>query len=229
MRRARTAEVVMFKADDVFAAACAAQRINGEYLKESQSTFDPETQEVIAVKHPNKVIMRQMLTDLAEAALITDADRYHAQVIRTYFQCKLMEVLSGTANDFIKNAVALSSKEEFAANEWLGLATVACLPQSYERGLKRDEQNERKADALAVSSHFGKVGDKVKGQCVIIDARYSQNWNVWYVTAKFGNDVILFTYKSELAAGKTYDFAGTVKAHRDGAVTQLNRVKLTAV
>lgn len=223
-KTARTAVAIMFKAEDVFAAACAAQRINGVYLKDAQTEMDPVTYETISVKQPNKVIMRQMLTEHAE--LITDVDRYNAQVVRNYFQCKLIEVLSNTANDFIRNAVDLASREEFASNDWLGLATVACLPQSYERGLKRDERNEIKSDAIAVSKHFGKVGDRVAGECEIIDARYSQNWDTWYINAKHGTDVILFAYKKELEVGKTYQFSGTVKGHRDDSVTQLNRVKI---
>jgi hypothetical protein len=221
--RKNQAEVRKFPAANVWAAACAAQRINGEYLKEPKTDYN-ENYEAIRTREANKVVMRKIMIDTPE--LVTDEDHRHAQDARQYWQCKMMEVLSEKANDFTRTAVELAGREEFAANDWLGLATIACLPQSWVSGLERDARTEKKMDAQMGSQHFGKISDKVQGELTVMESRYSQKWETWYVTAKVGANVVLFAYRSELKPDTTHKFKGTVKAHRDDNVTQLNRVRL---
>lgn len=225
MRKAKTT-VVMFNINDVFAAACAAQRINGEYLRSPEYSFDEKTVENKIVRQSNKDLVHKMLTDPDMAAFVTDSDRKDSETVRTYFQCKLMDVLSNTANEFTKLAVSLASRSEIASNDRYSLAVIASLPKSHISGIERDKKNESKADAMSLSQHFGTIGTRVTGECEVIDARFSHNWNIWYVTARFNNNVILFTYKSELATGAKHQFTGTVKSHRENNVTQLNRVKI---
>lgn len=221
VRAKKAVNVRMFSADAVFAAACAAQRINGEYLKFSD--FNTETE---ITRRPNKELLRSILIEPEFEAVVTDADRKQADEIRNYFRCKLMDVLAGTASDFLRNAVDLASRDEIAANDWLNLAIISSLPQSYVRSIERDAAKMQKDEAMSVSQHFGNVGDKVTGKATVIDSRYSQNWGVYFVTAKFGTKVILFSYRNTLEAGAEVEFKGTVKAHRENFVTQLNRVKL---
>lgn len=221
--KSKQVEARMIPADMVWAAACAAQRINGEYLKEATHVFDDDYK-VISTREANKVLMRTIMIDKTE--LITDEDRAQVAEIRQYFQCKLMEVLSGRANSFTQTAVELASRDEFAHNDWLGLATVACLPQSYVRGLERDKRNEVKQEAVYVSQHVGKIGDKMRGELTILESRYSEKWATHYVTATYESNVVLFSYRSALDAGIKHKFAGTIKAHRDDNITQLNRVRL---
>jgi hypothetical protein len=222
--RKNDVNVQKFPAADVWAAACAAQRINGEYLKERTHTYD-DNYTVTSTKQANKVLVRTMLLEKPE--LIQDEDRLLGAVVQNYFQCKLMDVLADRANDFTRTAVELAGREEFAANDWLGLATAACLPQSYARGLERDARNETKMEAQLSSQHFGKVGDKVAGELTVLESRYSRKWEAWYVSATVGTNVVLFAYRGELTAGTKHKFKGSVKAHREDNVTQLNRVRLT--
>jgi hypothetical protein len=217
------AEVRKFPAADVWAAACAAQRINGEYLKEPQNEYDDQYN-VISSRPANKVLMRSILIENPE--LVMEEDRLQAALVQQYFLCKLSEVLSGQANGFTRSAVDLASREEFESNDWMGLATVACLPHSYQRGVERDARTERKMEAQFGSQHFGTVGDKVAGELAVLESRYSQKWETWYVTASVGTNVVLFAYRGELKAGTKHRFKGTVKAHREDRVTQLNRVRL---
>jgi hypothetical protein len=222
--RKSNADVRKFPAPDVWAAACAAQRINGEYLKERTNTYAEDHYTVLTTREANKVLLRKLLIDTPEE--ITEEDRLKGPMVQSYFQCKMMEVLAEKANDFTRTAVELAGREEFAANDWLGLATVACLPQSWMRGLERDARMEKKMDAQLGSQHFGKIGDKVQGELTVLESRYSQKWETWYVSAKVGANVVLFAYRSELKPDTAYKFKGTVKAHREDNVTQLNRVRL---
>lgn len=217
----KTVNVRMFPADTVFAAACAANRINGEYLKANTTDFETQVTRIA-----NKELLRSILIDCEQENTIIDADIKMASEVRNYFRCKMMEVLAGTASSFIHTAVNIAALEEFASNNWLGLAFVACLPSSYERGIKFDEAKMQKYDLMSTSQHFGEIGEKVTGKATVIESRFSQNWGVYFVTARFGNNVILFSYRSDLENGSEIEIKGTVKAHRDDFVTQLNRVKL---
>jgi len=71
--KTRTQKVtVNYNADDVWSAACAAQRINGSYVKlSSVSESDPAT-----TKLSNRMIVEQLLTDQSG---ITDTDREHGK------------------------------------------------------------------------------------------------------------------------------------------------------
>ncbi len=213
----------MFPAADLWAAACAAQRLNGEYLKERTHTYD-DNYAVTSTREANKVVMRRLLIDAPHEIL--DEDRLKGVMVQTYFQCKLMDVLADRANDFTRTAVELASREEFLSDDRLALATVACLPQSWARGIKRDAQTERKMDAQLGSQHFGKIGEKVQGELTILESRYSQKWETWYVSAKVGINVVLFAYRGELKPDTVHKFRGSIKAHREDNVTQLNRVRL---
>lgn len=205
----------------VWAAACAAFRVNGLYTKVPLvKDSEAEKQELI---RPNKDIMREFMFN---PSTITDADREQGDVVRTYWRNKLMDVLSGTAMKFTSQAVDLAGKDEFKANDWLGLATIAYLPFGYTKGIVRDEQKMQKMEAVTISQHFGKIGDKVEGTATVFESRYSEKWGTYYVTAKHGKNVILFTYRSALNAEDVIQFKGTVKAHRDDNITQLNRVKI---
>ena len=217
----KAVEYPTIDAATVWAAACAALRVNGTYTKVS-FVKDPEVEKSEIVR-PNKDIMREFMFN---PSTITDADREQADLIRTYWRNKMMDILTGTANLFTSQAVELASKEEFKANDWLGLATISYLPFGYTKSVVRDEQKIQKMEAVSVSQHFGKVGDKVTGTATVIDSRYSDKWSTYYVTAKFGTNVIFFAYRNSLEAGATINFAGTIKAHRDDAITQLNRVKI---
>lgn len=217
----KAVEYPTITANVVWAAACAAQRVNGLYTKVSVLS-DPENPESKVVR-PNKDLMREFMLN---PSTLTDADHKQAEVVRTYWLNKLMDVLSGKANPFTSQAIELAGKDEFKANDWLSLATIAYLPFGYEKGLIRDEQKQMKIEAEMISQHFGKVGEKVTGTATVIESRYSEKWGTWYVTAKFGTNVVLFAYRNELKANDVVEFAGTVKAHRENSVTQLNRVKI---
>lgn len=213
-----------YPAADVWAAAAAAHRINGEYLKEITYTYSPDGSKVIATREANKVLMRQLLSESPQ--LITPEDRTWGAEIQQYFLCKLMDVLGGRAGDFIRNAVDLAGREEIASDDRLAMGTIACLPQSHARSRARDDITARKMEAQMVSQHFGTVDEKVQGQLTVLESRYSERWGTCYVTATVGTNVVLFAHRCQLEPGSVHQFKGVIKAHRDDRVTQLNHVRL---
>lgn len=209
--------VLNFNADDVWSAACAAQRINGAYVKLSMiSESDPNS----TYKLSNRQIVESLLVDTFN---ITDEDREQGKKVRAFYQALTFKILQGKhLTDFDNNAMVLSNRDVITSN--YDLAVIASLPSCYERGVERQTAEQRVN--FATGGFIGKAGDKVKLEIEVIKCTYSHSYNVFFVTGITENDQpVFFSYKSKVPTGDTMNIAGTVKAHRDN-ITQLNRVKV---
>lgn len=212
--RERTSKpIITFNADDVWAAACAAQRVNGEYIKCTLAGTKLET---------NREIFDRLLGNPAE--FIKDEDREMGQKVRAYYQAFTFKILKGQAlSDFDNNAMLIANRDTLGSN--FELATIVCLPANYERSTKRDNVNQR--IAFASGKLLGNIGDKmVVDNVEVVRSVFSQKWNTHYITCITPEDsVVFFAFKQALDVGSRVSIGGTVKAHRDGQ-TQLNRVKV---
>ena len=104
------------------------------------------------------------------------------------------------------------------------IAVITSLPSCYERGVEQDKIKNKVL--FARGGFIGKPGDKVTLDVEVLRSVYSQNYNVYFITAITDADQpIFFAHKKEIAANTKIKLAGTVKMHRD-ASTQLNRVKI---
>ena len=203
-------------ADNVWSAACAAQRINGSYIKLSViSESDPAT-----TKLSNRMIVEQLLADLSG---ITDKDREQGKKVRAFYQAYTFKILQGKQlSDFDNTAMLIANREVITGN--YDVAVIASLPSCYERGVVRQSADQRVN--FATGGFIGKVNDKVSVSIEVLKSVFSMKWNTNYVTGITSADqVVFFAYKSDLPIGKMFDIYGTVKAHRDNT-TQLNRVKV---
>ena len=203
-----------YTADDVWAAACQAQQINGEYVKTSMPND--------VLRRTNRAIVELLLADTTK---ITDEARIQGKKVRQYFQAFTFKILKGTKlSEFEKYAMVLSNSEVLETA--YALAVIISLPQSYERGVKRDNADQRVK--FATGGYIGNVGDKVTLTIEVVKTVYSQKWNTSYFTGITDEDqIVFFAYNhiDRLEIGDTYTIQGTVKAHRDNS-TQLNRVKV---
>jgi hypothetical protein len=217
-------EGVRHSVDNVWGAAVAAQRINGEYLKEEKRTFDMVTGEVVDRKLRNRDIM---LDILANPALLTVEDIAQGQECRKFLQNDItFRALKGRLTDFDSSvSKVIAVEQEFdTAKHKLELAVVACLPQSHARSLERQATQERVRQTSGAV--IGQPGVKVQLDVEVVKSNFSQQWNTWYTTAiTADNCAVFFAYRQELAQGAKHTIVGTVKAHRDGS-TQLNRVSI---
>jgi hypothetical protein len=119
--------------------------------------------------------------------------------------------------------MVISNRDMITAN--YDIAVIASLPQSYERGMKRANVDQR--ITFATGGYIGQPSDRVTLTIEILKMNYSQKWNTNYFTGITSEDqVVFFGYNGngKLDIGDTYTIEGTVKAHRDNS-TQLNRVK----
>lgn len=212
--------VLNFNADDVWAAACQAQRVNGTYVKEGQtSELNPDV-----ITKTNRQLVIELMADTTQ---ITDEDREQAKTVRKYYQAFTFKILKGIKlNEFDNTAMLIANRDIIDSN--YDVAVIASLPSCYGRGVKRDGVDQRVK--FATGGYIGRVSDKVKVTVEILKTNYSQQWNTNYVTGITNDDqAVFFAYNhiNNVEVGKTYTFFGTVKAHRDNS-TQLNRVKIVA-
>ena len=215
--KTRTQKVtVNHNADDVWSAACAAQRINGSYIKLSMiSESDPDL-----TKLSNRMLVERLLVDQSG---INDEDREQGVKVRAFYQAFTFKILQGKQlSDFDNNAMLIANREVITGN--YDVAVIASLPSCYERGVVRQSADQRVN--FATGGFIGKANDKVTTSIEVLKSVYSQKWMTNYVTGITSNDqVVFFAYKEVLDIGKVLNITGTVKAHRDNS-TQLNRVKV---
>jgi hypothetical protein len=214
---------VSYSVDDVWAAACAAQRANGGYYKESTYLWDEST-------HANKLDKRRnrdiMMDFLCVPGTISDEDRAQGQECRKFLQNELtLRALKGQLSGFdasVVKTVAVENQFDSVKHK-LELAVVACLPQSHQRAVERQAMQDRVRQSAGV---FGAVGDKVVLDVEVVSATYSKIYNIFWITAATpDNHVVFFSNKEKFDTGTHLSVRGTIKAHRDGR-TQLNRVKV---
>jgi hypothetical protein len=209
---------VQHDADTVWSAACAAQRINGSYIKLSMiSESDPDL-----TKLSNRMIVERLLVDQSG---ITDEDREQGVKVRAFYQAFTFKILKGTRlSEFDNNAMLIANRDVIEGT--YDVAVISSLPSCYERGVVRQSADQR--INFATGGFIGKANDKVNASIEVLKSVFSMKWNTNYVTGITSDDqVVFFAYKEALDIGKVLDIQGTVKAHRDNS-TQLNRVKVIA-
>ena len=211
-----------YPASDVWAAACAAHRVNEGYFKEEQ--WMPNARPPYIAKRKNRVVMMEFLmspTDLT----VDDIER--GEHCRKYLESDLtFRTLKGKTGDF-DNAIrkVLAVKDHFDDHfHKYELAIVACLPQSVERSEVRRNSDSRVQ--FAQGGLVGNIDDKVELRVEVLNSNFSKQYNIYWVRAVTEQDQpVFFSNKEAFAPGTHLSIKGTVKAHKDN-LTQLNRVKV---
>lgn len=208
--------VLNFNAEDVWAAACQAQRINGSYVKLSTiSESDPAIN-----KQSNRQIVEGLLADTFN---ISDEDREQGKKVRQYFQGFTFKILQGKALSEFNNTAMLIANRDVITSLY-DVAVIASLPNSYEKSVERDNVDRR--INFARGGYLGVIGDKVSIEIEVVKQIWSQKWNTYYITGITDDDKVLFFASTvNIEIGDRVKIQGTVKAHRDNS-TQLNRVKV---
>jgi hypothetical protein len=211
MARYQKPALLNINADDAWAAACQAQRLNQGYIKNVEDAPAGQT---------NRNLVTQFLADTTQ---ITDEDREQGKKVRQFYQAFTFKILKGIKlSEFDNTAMLIANRETIDTN--YDIAVLTSLPSGYERGMKRQTVDQR--IAFAKGGLIGRAGDKVSLSIEVIKTIFSQQWNTHYMSGITSDDqVVFFAYKQQLEVGKMIDLHGTVKAHRD-SITQLNRVKV---
>ena len=213
-----------YSVSDVWGAACHAQRINGAYIK--QDVWELPSESATAVQLHSKSNRNIMMEALENPFMITDEDREAGeQCLKFISNDMTFRALKNQLTDFDRSVMKITAVTDkfFPQAHKLELATVACLPNSHERALKRIAEQDR---INQTAGYIGTVGNKVTIDVDIVRCVFSQKWNTYYATAiTSNNETVFFAIREPLNTSTLLTVQGTVKAHRDGQ-TQLNRVRV---
>ena len=214
----RAKPTLNYTADQVWAAACAAYRVNGGYLKH------PEVNDQgVITRHTNRDLVRRYLLDAGEH-YVTAADR------RQGTKCRL-DLLKQATMSALRNR---ATEWDLLTAEMAGLGTITtdyevsvitAMPKSHAQNLTRESVDGRLA--YCDSTPVGPVNHRVDIGGEVVRSNYSSQYNTHYVTViTDDNRQVFFAYRERIEPGANIRICGRVKRHADRA-TQLSRVKIS--
>lgn len=202
---------------DVFAAASAAYRINGLYIKQDEITFHEGGGHTVD-KIANKTLVHQFLKGAFD---LRDEDREMGERVRQHCNGLSFKIITGkTLSEFEQAILSVADKETTDSN--YDIAVVASLPASYDRAQARIQQDAMLREKSGTLTDA--VGVKVELDIEVVRCNYSNNWDTHFVTATIDNAVVFFASRNKLELGSKLRIKGKVKAHKEDR-TQLSHVK----
>lgn len=215
---------VSYSVSDVWAAACAADRVNGGYFKEDRFEYS-DNQPPRLIKRRNRDVMMQFLANPGQL-LVEDVERGEQcrEFLNSDLTFRALQNKITSFDDAVRKVLAVEDRFDARLNRY-ELAIVACLPASVARSQVRQTVDERVR--FAGGGYIGNLGNKVMLKDVeVLSANYSQQYNIFWIRGVTDQDqVVLFSNKEKFDVGSHLTIQGKVKAHRDN-LTQLNYVKV---
>lgn len=201
------AEIYNYKSKDVWAASCAAYRINKGYNPTAGIN--------------NKSLMLDLLK--TPEKIIEDDYQLSDELVR-YIKGWTFKLLTNKISSYEASLLSLTDLEEIKSNAAFLLGAIASAPNNYQRW-KNDDDAQR-AINNATGGYCGAVNSKVNFEITVLKCIFSIKYNIYFVTGINSEDqVVFFAYNSAIEPNKKVNIKGTVKAHKENS-TQLNRVKI---
>ncbi len=208
-----------FTADQVWACAAAAYRINGGYCKMDEWMHNA-TPPYLA-KRANKALVKEWLRT-GNFVDVTEADYAAGRTARDHFKTYTLLAMTGRLNDFQQTAYKIASKDKFTGRDLYDFAVISCLPDVAQRDQQR---NDLKREIYASEQLQGAEGETVIGDITVISSRYNQNYNKFKINARMGESFIDFWFVRDLKG--ELKIKGKIKNVRSGEkTTALNYVKI---
>ena len=203
----------------VWAAAAAAHRINGGYVKES--VWDYEQTPAVIKHEANKLMVKRWLAT-GDQTHITPEDVVRGEDVRNHFNSYMFLAIAGKLNDFQTQAYKIAQMTEFTDRNSLELSVASCLPMVCEKDQAKREFMRQLRESTQLT---GEVGSSVEGEIMVLSSRYNANFNKYRIQAKMVDSFIDFWYNTSIDAGTTLKIKAKIKAVREDNTTQLNYVK----
>lgn len=218
---------------DALAMACAAQRINGSYVKDTRR-FSEDNPTIFSNKEIVKFAFWQGHADHLPTDYVkpTPTAEDYAQVAEIHKWMKRYVMLGlGEVDDFKRDMINAVSADVVPVNN---LGRIAFIPEfvkrdQHETGLTKEIRIEYRD-----SQYLGKEKDIVEGVAKILDKRYSQQWESFNYVAVIDGNLVSFMNKFEHNVGDMKRIKAKVKAQTKNKLfsaneTRLNYVKLYKV
>ena len=222
-----------FPTQQVLELACAAQRINGAYLKEPEPVYSNDNI-YMYTKQTNKMLMLTTVDpaiwtadpkDSPMPLKIMSEDSAQAEEIKTYFKRLLFAAIEGE-NEFQTNINSFLSSENI---ETKNFGYIACLPSVYARD--KTHNKVKKAARQVEEGFLGNEGDRLKDlDAEILEVNKSKNFEGWNICAIINNKMASWMSQAELKCGPCVVVKAKVKAQgkhwkHQNDETRLNYVK----
>ena len=202
-------------ADQVWAAASAAYRVNGGYFKQPQVT-----DQGVITRPTNRELVRQYL---AEPGVVSEDDLEQGRKCRQdLLKQATMAALKNQATEWTLLTAEMAGLDTITTDYQVSVITA--MPKSHSQNLARETVDSRLA--YCDSDPVGRVDERVDIVGEVVRSNYSNQYNTHYVTVITDtNRQVFFAYRERLEPGANIRICGRVKRHADRA-TQLSRVKI---
>ena len=202
-------------ADQVWAAACAAYRVNGGYFKQPQVT-----DQGVITRPTNRELVRLYL---AEPDSVTADDVEQGRKCRQdLVNAATMSALRNQTTEWTLLTAKMADLDIITTE--YEVSVITAMPKSHNQTLTRETVDGRLA--YCEIEPVGTDNQMVTVQGEVVRSNYSVKWNTFYVTMITDtNHQVFFAYREGLESGKLVKLRGRVKRHADRA-TQLSRVKI---
>jgi hypothetical protein len=202
-------------ADQVWAAASAAYRVNGGYFKQPQVT-----DQGVITRPTNRELVRQYL---AEPDSVTADDVEQGRRCRQdLLKQATMAALRNQATEWTLLTAEMAGLDTITTDYQVSVITA--MPKSHSQNLARETVDSRLA--YCDSDPVGRIDERVEVIGQVVRSNYSSQYNTHYVTVITDvNRQVFFAYRERIEPGANIKICGRVKRHADRA-TQLSRVKI---
>jgi len=203
-------------ADQVWAAASAAYRVNGGYFKQPQVT-----DQGVITRPTNRELVKQYL---AEPGTVTAVDLEQGRKCRQdLLKQATMAALKNQATEWTLLTADMAILDTITTDYQVSVITA--MPKSHAQNLARETVDSRLA--YCDSDPLGRINERVEVVGEVVRSNYSTQYNTHYVTVITDvNRQVFFAYRERLEPGSNIKICGRVKRHADRA-TQLSRVKIS--
>jgi hypothetical protein len=218
---------------EALAVACAAQRVNGGYIKDTRRFSEPENKTQFSNKEIVKFAYHGDPTYLPMdyvRPIPTEEDYVQVAEIQKWMRRYVMLGLADL-DSFKREMIESVSQDTVAINN---LGRVAFIPEfvkrdKHETGLTKEIRIEYRD-----SQYLGKEKDVVEGVIKILDKRYSSQWESYNYVAVMDGNLVSFMNKFPYDVDRMLRVKGKVKAQTKNKLfsaneTRLNYVKLYKV
>jgi hypothetical protein len=222
-----------FPTQQVLELACAAQRVNGAYIKESEPMYSGDGV-FMYTRHQNKMLMLCTLDSAIWTADPKDApmplrvlpeDVLLAEDIKKHFRKFMFSAIEGE-NDFQTNINTILNSETVKQNQF---GYVACLPSVYTRDVAQSKI--KKVVKNIEDGYLGEIGSILKDlDAEILESIKSKNFEGYNISAIINNRMASWLSKVDLKIGPAVIVKAKVKDHskhwkHQNDVTRINFVK----
>lgn len=218
----------------VLELACAAQRINKDYVKVTEPVYSNDNK-ILSYKWDNKMLITAVLDpsryNNLEAGhkpmLISTNMEDHelAEEIKKFYRRLAFVAIKGE-NEFQTEVNVLLESETIPLNK---LGFIACLPSVFKREYGRYILEKRVKDAD--DSYLANIGENLLDlDSEILSCQRSKNFDAYNIDAIIDNKLVSWMSKYELKLGPAVIVKAKVKDHSSHwkhniSVTRLNFVK----